>query len=81
MVDATISCVRMRDLTRLGRFRLCHGRLAALAQSCASRRQTVTDATSIGDGLSPTPRAASSRPATDDLAASTIWRGMVAARA
>jgi hypothetical protein len=72
MVDATISCVRMRDLARLGRFRLCHGRVAAPAESCASRRLPVTDATSIGNGLSPRPRAASSRPATDDLMASTI---------
>jgi hypothetical protein len=72
MVDATISRVRMRDLTRLGRSRLCQGRFAAPPETYASRRQPVTDATSIGNGLPSHPRAASSRPATDDLVASTI---------
>jgi hypothetical protein len=72
MVVATISRVRMRDLARLGRFRLRRGRGAAPPETCASRRQAVTDATSIGTGLPPRPRAASSRPATDDLVATTI---------
>jgi hypothetical protein len=78
MVDATISRVRMRDLTRLGRFQRRSGRFAACAAPSASRRPSVTDATSIGDGLAPRPRAASSRPGTYDLVASTISaiRGM-----
>jgi hypothetical protein len=38
----------------------------------ASRAQSVTDATSIGNGLIPRPRAASSRPETDVLVASVI---------
>jgi hypothetical protein len=37
-----------------------------------SRAQAVTDATSIGNGLIPRPKAASSRPETDALVASTI---------
>jgi alpha-ketoglutaric semialdehyde dehydrogenase len=40
----------------------------------ASRAQAVTDATSIGNGLIPRPRAASSRPETDVPVASTISR-------
>jgi hypothetical protein len=72
MVDATISRVRMRDLACLGR---SGARLRAYGPppgACASRRQAATDASSIGDGLPPRPRAASSRPGTDDLMASTI---------
>jgi hypothetical protein len=42
------------------------------AEPSASRAQSVTDATSIGDGLIPRPRAASSRPETDVLAAAII---------
>jgi hypothetical protein len=74
MVDATISRVRMRELARPGRFRHRVGRVAACAATSASRRPSVTDATSIGDGLPPRPEAASSRPGTDDLVASTIRR-------
>jgi hypothetical protein len=72
MVDAIISRVRLRDLARPGRFRRRSGRVAAFAATCASRRPSVTDATSIGDGLPPRPEASSSRPGTDDLMASTI---------
>jgi hypothetical protein len=64
----------MRDLARLGRFRSPvddAGGVAAQARR-ASRRQPATDATSIGDGLPPRPRAASSRPGANDLVASTI---------
>ena len=53
MVDATISRVRLRDLARLGRFRRRAGGFAASAATYASRRPSVTDATSIGDGLAP----------------------------
>jgi hypothetical protein len=42
------------------------------APPSASRRQAATDATSIGDGLPPHPRAARTRPETDDLMAATI---------
>jgi hypothetical protein len=73
MVDATISRVRVRDLACLGRsgagLRAAGG---PQPSACASRRQSATDASGIGDGLSPRPRAASSRPETDDLMASTI---------
>jgi hypothetical protein len=74
MVDATISRVRLRDLACLGRGRIrraAAGGVAAPAPD-ASRRQAVTDATSIGDVLPPRPRAASSRPGAGDLMASTI---------
>jgi hypothetical protein len=72
MVAATISRVRLRDLACLGR---SGARLRAFgppAGACASRRQSLTDASGIGDGLPPRPRAASSRPDTDDLMAATI---------
>jgi hypothetical protein len=72
MVDATISCVRVRDLTGLGRSRAHVGRATAAAAACAARRRTATDASSIAGGTPPRPRAASSRPGVDDLMASTI---------
>ena len=46
--------------------------LVADADCAMTVRMDVTDATSIGDGLPPGPRATSSRPETDDLVASTI---------
>jgi hypothetical protein len=73
MVDARISRVRLRALARLGRSRL--GRRPASrppAAASAARRQAVADASSIADALSPRPRAASPRPETGDLVASTI---------
>ena len=72
MVDATISCARMRDLARPGRFRPLAGPLGGPtgAFRCATPR--LTDAASIGLAPSPRPRAASSHPGEDDLAASTI---------
>src|SRR5687767_13124971 len=73
MVDATISCARMRELACPGRSRARHRRLAApLPVACASRRQGIADASSIANALPPRPRAASSRPEGDDLLASTI---------
>jgi hypothetical protein len=72
MVDATISRVRMRDLACLGRSGARLRAFGPAADACASRRQAVTDASGIGDVLPPRPRAASSRPGTDDLLASTI---------
>jgi hypothetical protein len=74
MVEATISCVRLPDLARLGRSRLFHARCAGPEEPSASRRPRLTDATSIGESLPPRPRAASSRPGDDDLVASTISR-------
>jgi hypothetical protein len=71
MVDATISRARMRDLARLGRFRPAPPGRAGLCDP-ASHGRAVTDAASIADDPSVRPRAASSRPETDDLVASTI---------
>jgi hypothetical protein len=39
---------------------------------CAPRRQAATDATSIGDGLPPRPRAARTRPEAGDFLAPAI---------
>jgi len=72
VVDSTISRARMRDLTTLGRSRLAlraAERLSGRAVRFASR--ALTDATGIGSALAPRPRAASSRPETDDLVEST----------
>jgi hypothetical protein len=82
MVDATISRVRMRDLACLGRCRPWRRRFAPSPRSSASQRQTVTDATSIADGLPSRPRAASSRPGAGDLVSSTItsYRNRVSPR-
>jgi hypothetical protein len=62
MVDATISRVRLRDLARAGRFQGRESRGAGFPTLCAS----------WAEALGPRPRAASSRPDTDDLVASTI---------
>jgi hypothetical protein len=72
MVDAAISRARLRDLACLGRCRLTGSGGAGFRQATASRRRTVTDASSIADGTPTRPRAASSRPGANDLAASTI---------
>jgi hypothetical protein len=72
MVAATISCCRMRDLARLGRFQRCSTRFAVSAALCASCAERLTDATGIAESLVPRPRAASPRPGVDDLEASII---------
>ena len=72
MIDATISCARLRDLAGLGRFRAAPPGRAGQRSPSASRRRTGTDAFSIAAGTSPRPRQASSRPGSDDLMASTI---------
>jgi uracil-DNA glycosylase len=57
MGNATISRVRMRDLARLGRSRTgARPASGPPAAACASRRQVVTEAASIGNALSPHPR-------------------------
>ncbi len=73
MGAATVSRVRLRNLPRLGRsgHEPIAARGAPLAPS-ASRRQSITDAGSIGDGLPPRPRAGSPRPGTGDLMAPPI---------
>jgi hypothetical protein len=73
MIDSTISRVRMRDLTRTGRYRPDAGREAAWRRACASRRESGAEATSIATTLPSRPGAASSRPGGGDLMASTIW--------
>jgi hypothetical protein len=72
MSDATISCVRMRDLASLGRFQGCEARYAVSAALCASCAERLTDATGIAESLGPRPRAASPRPGADDPAASIV---------
>jgi len=72
MIDAPISRVRLRALACLGRCERIAAGGAGLHPSAASRRQRFTDATGIGETLPPRPRAASSRPDTDDLVASII---------
>ena len=74
MIDAPISCVRLRDLARLGRFQGCDARFAALAALCASCAERLTDATTgIAESLGPGPRAANPRAGAGDLVASIIW--------
>jgi hypothetical protein len=72
MVDAMISRARMRDLARLGRFRLAPPGKAGLCEPGASHGRAVTAAGNIADAPSVRPRAASPRPEADDLVASTI---------
>jgi len=62
----------MRDLARLGRVRIAPPGRAGLCDPHASHGRAVTDAGSIADGPSAHPRAASSRPETDDLVATAI---------
>jgi len=72
MVDATISCVRLRVLDALGRFRCDRAGAAAAVTARAARRRTGTDGAAIAAGTSPRPSTPSPRPGEDDLVASTI---------
>ena len=72
MIAATVSCGRMRDLTRLGRFQVCDARYAAVADLCASCAERLTDATGIAESIGPLPGAASPHPGDDDRVASII---------
>jgi hypothetical protein len=65
MIDATISRVRMRDLARPGRFRPTPAREAAWRRTCAPRRESGTEASSVATALP-------SRPGAGDLVASII---------
>jgi hypothetical protein len=69
MVDATISRVRMRDLARPGRFRRCQAAKGPVSGSCASRRESGTEAFSIPVA----PWSGQLTPRTGDLMASTIF--------
>ena len=72
MIDATVACVRMRELARLGRFQGWRARCAVSPPLCASCAECLTDATGIAEPLGPRPRAASSRPGVNALVASII---------
>ena len=77
MIDAPISRVRMRDLTRPGRFRPADwgpasARPQFVRRACASRRESGTEASSLATALPSRPGAASSRPGDGDLVASII---------
>src|SRR5260221_3425658 len=74
MIDATISCARLRDLACLGRSRPAQPGEAGLRRPSTSRRRTGTDASGIAASTSVRPRAARSRSGSDDLMASTIQR-------
>jgi hypothetical protein len=73
MPDATISRVRLRDLTRLGRFRADHRAAGGpLHGPCASRRRVVTDALQHRRRLVAAPQSGQLAPRTGDLVASAI---------
>jgi hypothetical protein len=73
MADATISRVRMHDLTRLGRSRTGHRPARGpLPGACASRRRVVTDAVKHRQRLAAAPQSGQLAPRTCDLMASPI---------
>jgi hypothetical protein len=72
MADATISCARLRDLARLGRFGLTQAGGAGSREACASPRRVLTDASGIGKPALRRPTQTSPRPGAGDLMASTI---------
>jgi hypothetical protein len=70
MVQITISRVRMRDLTRLGRFRTGHRPASGPPPgACASRRRAVTDAVEHRQRLAAAPQSGQLAPRTCDLVA------------
>jgi hypothetical protein len=72
MVDATIPCAR-GAIWRVWAAPVPADRPGGRSvRPSASRAQAVSDATGIGNGLIARPRAASSRPETNALVASTI---------
>jgi hypothetical protein len=73
MADATISRVRLRDLTRLGRSRTDHRPAKRPPPgACASRRRVVTDAGKHRQRLAAAPQSGQLAPRTCDLMASPI---------
>jgi hypothetical protein len=73
MADATISRVRLRDLTRLGRSRTDHRPASGPPPgACASGRQVVTDAGKHRQRLAAAPQSGQLAPRTCDLMASPI---------
>jgi hypothetical protein len=73
MVDATISRVRMRDLTRLGHSRTGHRPASGPPPgACAARRRVVTDADKHRQRLAAAPQSGQLAPRTCDLMASPI---------
>jgi hypothetical protein len=70
MVDATISRVRLRDLTRLGRSRTDHRPASGPPPGAsASRRRVVTDALWHRQRLAAAPQSGQLAPRTCDLMA------------
>jgi hypothetical protein len=67
MSSSTISRVRLRDLSGLGRSGLVPAGKAGPHKTCASPRRLLTDATSIAEEPPRRPRPPSSRPEADDL--------------
>jgi hypothetical protein len=73
MVDARISRVRLRDLTRLGRSRTEQRPAGGPPPgACASRRRVVTDAHQHRQRLAAAPQSGQLAPRTYDLMASPI---------
>jgi hypothetical protein len=73
MVDATISRVRLRDLTRLGRSRTEQRPASGPPLgACACRRRVVTDADKHRQRLAVAPQSGQLAPRTCDLMASPI---------
>jgi hypothetical protein len=72
MIEATILRARLRDLARLGRFRLAQAGRAGPRKPCASRRRPGADASSMAAEPSTRSKRAGSRPAPDNLMAATI---------
>jgi hypothetical protein len=78
MIDATVSCGRMRGLARPGRFQGCDARFAAFAAFaadaalCASCAERLIDAIGIAESLGTRPRAAGPRSGVDELMAPIV---------